>query len=256
MAGVAMALCLGVLGLSTALTPTGEPMLEHSGRTSGQLAMHEAVTGPESRTTTAPRVSEAMHARPAEVPYEDAPELAEDDPEPAGPVAEPVAEPEPKPTKKATRTRSTASSRSTKAKVATKNETKNEAKAKASIPVECVLDPSRCDDRGSITKTTAAEPSSRPAPLPAKLSTSQLKQAFATTKADARRCGPEHGVDPGVTVRVKLSIEGSTGSVLSATPQDEHATGSLGRCVARALAQTEFPRFSSTRMGTIYSVRL
>jgi hypothetical protein len=55
---------------------------------------------------------------------------------------------------------------------------------------------------------------------------------------------------------VQLSIEGTTGLVLSATPQGEHADGSLGRCVARALEKTSFPRFTAPRMGTLSSVRL
>ncbi|MCA9712196.1 MAG: hypothetical protein KDK70_40545, partial [Myxococcales bacterium] len=124
-----------------------------------------------------------------------------------------------------------------------------------SVSVECVLDPSRCRTGESPT------PSPRPgagtdAPLPAKLSAAQLKQALATTKAEARRCGPAHGGEPGTKVEVKLSIDGPTGAVISATPRGEHATGALGRCVAEALGRTEFPRFGAARMGTLYSVRL
>ncbi len=57
-------------------------------------------------------------------------------------------------------------------------------------------------------------------------------------------------------MRVQLSIEGSTGAVVSAEPQGEHAHDPLGRCVAQALARATFPRFVAKRMGTLYSVRL
>lgn len=125
-----------------------------------------------------------------------------------------------------------------------------------SIPVECVLDPARCTPRGTPKTTSPPGDRSAPESLPPKLSTHQLKAALATTKADARRCGPEHGADPGAKVQVKLSIEGKTGTVVSSAALGEHASTSLGRCVAGALRHTKFPRFSAARMGTIYSVRL
>lgn len=255
--GSAVALSLGMIGLSVALAPTAEAVTEHPGRAQGQLAMLEAVADPGELAAAASPVptrkatrSRANHDtstsddEPAEATPDDVDAAAAEE-------AEPAPEPEPRSATRRARSRTTSSPRRSPPKDTTASKAKN-----GSIPVECVLDPSRCDARGSAAKTPATSTSPRPAPLPAKLSLSQLKQALATTKADARRCGPEHGVDPGITVRVKLSIEGTTGSVLSATPLDEHATGSLGRCVARALAQTQFSRFSTGRMGTIYSVRL
>ena len=83
---------------------------------------------------------------------------------------------------------------------------------------------------------------------PEKLTASQLKSALATTKASARACGPEHGADAGTGVQVKLSIEGATGSVVSASARGDHAGTSLGACVARALARTDFPKFSANRI--------
>lgn len=148
-----------------------------------------------------------------------------------------------------TRSKSSAKTKTKKTGGATKS---TKTSTPSSIPVECVLDPGRCTASGT-PKTTSSKP--KGSGRPEKLTASQLKAALASTKADARRCGPEHGAAPGTRVQVKLSIEGSTGTVVKATPQGEHAGSSLGRCVARALSKTEFPEFTAARMGTLYSVR-
>jgi len=53
---------------------------------------------------------------------------------------------------------------------------------------------------------------------------------------------------------VKLSIEGDSGKVTSATPMTPHDSGALGKCVSDALAKTVFPRFKSSVQGTTYPV--
>lgn len=274
--GSALVLGLALGALAVRLSPSTTVATEDRARVSGQLAMLEASAADRGELATergapsdrqAAREGIAPPARAGSAPNEAALDDRADevDPAPSEPLATPEAELRPEAEPAQARERPAARSKASKASSASKpakQSTPTRAskpatpKVDGSIPVACVLDPARCTASGSAAKAPVSAASTRPAPLPAKLSVAQLKAALATTKADARRCGPEHGADPGITVRVKLSIEGSSGEVLSATPQGEHASGSLGRCVAQALGQTRFPRFSSTQMGTIYSVRL
>lgn len=126
---------------------------------------------------------------------------------------------------------------------------------KSSTPTaECILDPSRCDDAPQAPRSS--ERPSTPSPsLPDKLGTSQIRNSLARVKTDAQACSLAHDVPAGTRVRVKLSIEGPTGSVTSATPHAPH-DGPLGRCVAHALSRASFPEFSSPSMGVLYSVRM
>ena len=152
--------------------------------------------------------------------------------------------------------KSSKSSKSSKTSAKTKTNSKTSVPKDRSIPVECVLNPASCTKTGQ-PRTTPGHTTPKATDKPSsKLSNAQLKKALASTKADARRCGPEHGVDSGTRVAVKLSIEGRTGKVISALAQGDHARSSLGRCVAGALSRTEFPEFSSPRMGMVYTVRM
>lgn len=131
----------------------------------------------------------------------------------------------------------------------------------ASVPsVECVLDPASCG-LGTTKSTTlpggaSATVPTPPAELPAKLGTTALRQVLGGAKATAQACGPRHGATTGTQVQVKLSIEGATGHVRQATAQGEHAGTALGRCVAEALADPVFPRFSAPQQGVVYPIRL
>ncbi|MCA9651842.1 MAG: hypothetical protein H6712_08940 [Myxococcales bacterium] len=244
----AVAASLTMVGMAIAIGPSPTVVVQQPLTSAVELAMHGAPEPtiqtavdrerPEPATTATPRRRSAAVEPPEETTAE--PAVAE--------APEPAPSPEPRARAKA----KTSKPRKTEPSAATA-----EPKAPSSIPVECVIDPSRCTTSGKPRASTGSSPTSPSgAALPAKLTASQLKAALASTKANARSCGPEHGVDPGTTVQVKLSIEGSSGTVVSATPQGEHAGDSLGRCVARALSQTQFPRFSASRMGTLYSVRL
>jgi hypothetical protein len=267
---------LGLVGLAALLHLAPRSMTEAAQPAlGGQLAMHDASASPLVLTATpgSPRagapasavgprdraVAAASDASPATI--EPPPLTDVEAPAEAEAEASAVVEPTPAPTTAASRTtRARGRPDAKPAAPVRPTSAPAEGTARRSIPVECVLDPSRCPPpagaspapRDDVDRTDGT----RPAPFPEKLSAAQLKAALASTKADARRCGPDHGADAGTTVRVQLSIEGATGLVVSATAQGEHAQGGLGQCVARALGQTRFPRFTAKRMGTLYSVRL
>lgn len=202
--------------------------------------------------TASDREASSSPRRAGDEPGTDAPAAPEATDEPEAGAPAPTLAPEATTKAKAkAKPRSTASNKR-RAKTPAKSPAKSKTPATKDIAVECVLDPSRCTASG--TPKASSGPTTKPRPT--KLDARQLKAALASTKADARRCGPEHGADPGTRVQVKLSIEGQGGTVVSAVPQGEHASGSLGRCVAVALSRTEFPPFQAPRIGTLYSVRL
>lgn len=116
-------------------------------------------------------------------------------------------------------------------------------KEKSTLPVECVLDPRACGT-GSASGLRATP------------SASQVRTAIAKVKPEAKRCGDDHGLAAGDKVRVKLSVEGTSGRVTSAKALGDHAGTAAGRCVARALAKATMPRFSKPTAGILYSVRM
>ncbi len=92
--------------------------------------------------------------------------------------------------------------------------------------------------------------------LPDKLSESDVRSGVSPVKGNAKACGSKHGVPAGTVVRVKLSIEGDTGKVLSASAMGEHAGTPVGGCVADALKGAKFRRFKSGQQGTTYPVTM
>jgi|GEM_PF-1253426 len=112
---------------------------------------------------------------------------------------------------------------------------------KRSPGVECILDPAKC---GTIDPD-----------LPEKLNSSDIKAGIAPTKSAAKSCGPKYGAAPGEKVTVKLTIEGSTGRITSASATGRHAGTVLGACVAAALSKATFPRFRKSSLGVQYPIR-
>jgi hypothetical protein len=132
---------------------------------------------------------------------------------------------------------------------------KAEPKDAGVIPVECVIDPSRCSKRGK-PKPREAEDVAPAKEWPTAPSQSQIRDAMAVVKPQAKACRGRHGGKAGEKVRVKLSIVGSTGRVTSAQALDDHAGTAIGRCVADALSKAELPRFSKPQTGVVYTVTL
>jgi hypothetical protein len=92
------------------------------------------------------------------------------------------------------------------------------------------------------------------ASLPDKLSESTIRKSLTKGKNKAKsQCGAAHGAEPNEVVRVKLSIEGSSGKVIEAEPLAPH-NNALGQCVADILSDTTFPRFTSPQQGTTFPV--
>lgn len=122
------------------------------------------------------------------------------------------------------------------------------------VDVDCILDPSKC---GGSKKSSSKKPAASSDPnLPDKLSSSDIKAGIAPVKNAAKACGSKHGAKPGESVRVRISISGSSGTVSSATAQGEHKGTPLGNCVAAALKQAKFKKFKSSSMGAIYPMRM
>lgn len=127
----------------------------------------------------------------------------------------------------------------------------------AELTADCVLGLADC---GSPKKPKAPATSppvgnTRDA-LPAKLTMAQLRTGVSAQKPAAKQCGRTHGASAGEEVRVRLSITGASGAVVSAAAQGEHARTELGRCVATALARADFPRFGDPAMGFLFTVRM
>lgn len=142
-----------------------------------------------------------------------------------------------------------------------KADPKPEPKDAGVVSVECVIDPSKCDRKGKPKPVDTSnddgggdgEPSKT---LPSAPSSTQIRDAMAPVKPQAKACAARHGGKAGDKVRIKLSVSGSTGKVLSAQALDDHAGTSLGKCVADALGKAELPKFGKPQAGIVYAVTL
>ncbi len=126
------------------------------------------------------------------------------------------------------------------------------------VDVDCLVnrDLPKCAAFRASAKKRAADTQHVQDDLPEKLAMPDVRTALRPVKAAARACARQHGASPGTKVRVKLSIEGATGLVLSAAPLGEHADSPLGRCVAAKFGAAKFPRFRAKRMGLTYPIIL
>jgi hypothetical protein len=138
--------------------------------------------------------------------------------------------------------------------VVAKTTPKPKPKTTSELSVDCILDPASCG-RGSTATPTKPKTSPPTASRPDKLSSTQIKNALAKPKSQSRTCGEIHAAPAGTKVTVRLSVDGSTGRVISAKPQAPNANA-LGSCVADKLSDATFPRFASPAMGILYSVRM
>ena len=244
----ALGASVAMVALAAMVQPHATAAIEDHPVVERQMSMQEAAAPPEHTVIMHDDASAADAPNDGDEPSSDSATVV------ASAASKPEVEAKPK-TKSKSKTKSRSKSKS-KSKTRSKSKSTTASKssgASDSIPLECVLDPAKCNTSGKPKAPSTG--SSSPALAP-KLTTTQLKKALAKTKVAARRCGPEHGADAGARVQVKLSIVGATGQVGSAVALGDHATSSLGRCVATALGRTSFPRFTAPRMGTIYTVRM
>jgi len=126
-----------------------------------------------------------------------------------------------------------------------------EDKDDGKFSAECLLDPSKPGCEELLRKRRGGKGTNLDATLADKLSKTQIREGFASVKGKAKACGGA----PGTTVRVKVSISGD-GDVISAEPLSPHDGGDpVGECVANALKDAKFDRFTSAQQGTTYPVQ-
>ena len=142
----------------------------------------------------------------------------------------------------------------------TKTETKSdepkkppEPKKEEDISVECLLDPSKCKKGGG---GGGGGGGSKPPPdsnLPEKLDVSDISAGTSATKAAAKSncAGKAKG---GEKVKIKLSISGPSGTVLSSTPEDDGGNAALASCVAAELKKSTFKKVQKEQIGTVVTV--
>jgi predicted Zn finger-like uncharacterized protein len=116
--------------------------------------------------------------------------------------------------------------------------------------VDCLLDPDlpKCKGGGSGSGGSSKTPVD--SSLPPKLGAAEIQSGIDGVKANAKKCGA------GTTVPIKFSVKGSTGSVTSATPLEEHASTPIGKCVADAAKAAKFPKFQAEQQGFTFKFRL
>lgn len=127
------------------------------------------------------------------------------------------------------------------------------------VPIACVLEPNGpgCGRAAAPIREPATPTIQAPDPsLPETLSQSALRQGIAAVKASAKQCAGRHGGAAGETVKIRLSIVGSSGAVQSTTAEGEHRGTALGNCVAAALKKASFPRFRKPAIGLEYTITL
>jgi hypothetical protein len=229
---IAGLLGLGLLGLG-AMVVLDEP--------------REVVATPELIAVPGP-VEEAKGEQPAPEP-EPEPEQVEPEVEPEAPVAAP-------PTRTpAKRNRTTSKTTPTTSNTTTPPKTTTPAPAsKDEIDVDCLIDKTLPKCNKGASKPGKASPStSTPKPtadLPAKLDQSQILAGINPVKTAAKSCGS------GTTVAIKFSVKGSTGAVISAQPLGEHASSSVGKCVASSANKASFAKFGAEQQGFTFKFRL
>ncbi|MEM7155501.1 MAG: hypothetical protein AAF799_21805 [Myxococcota bacterium] len=131
------------------------------------------------------------------------------------------------------------------------DETKPPAPAdRGGVPIGCVLDPDSCSKK----KRPDPTPTPGSTDLPDVPSNSQIRSAMKKVKPTAKACAS--GADAGQKVRVKLSVTGRDGRVVSAKALEDHAGTALGRCVAGALSKATLPRFAKPQAGIVFAVRM
>ncbi len=118
------------------------------------------------------------------------------------------------------------------------------------LSVDCLLDPSKCKKGGGGGGGGGGSSAPPDSSLPKKLVAADIKAGYSSAKKSAQsKCKSKS--KGGEKVVVKLSIQGSTGKVVSAT-----ADGSpLGNCVAAEMKKAKFKKFQAKQQGAQISVR-
>ena len=116
--------------------------------------------------------------------------------------------------------------------------------------VECILDPSKCKKGGGGGAATKPPPD---ASMPEKLELADIKAGVSGPKASAESNCKKHAKG-GEKVKIKLSISGPAGTVLSSSAEDDAGNPALGSCVAAELKKASFKKVQKEQIGTVVSV--
>lgn len=83
-------------------------------------------------------------------------------------------------------------------------------------------------------------------PLPTTLTRGQITVGLRGVSRMVRNCARG---EPDRTVRVDLTIDGSSGRVLNARIRGYHENTTAGTCVTRALRRARFPQFENDQLA-------
>lgn len=121
--------------------------------------------------------------------------------------------------------------------------------------VACLLDPGKCaPKRETPTATTPPPASPADADLPAKLEPADITDGTRAAKASATsRCAAL--AKGGEIVKIKLSIAGPTGAVLSTSPESDGGNPSLASCCAGELKSAQFKSVQKAQMGAVVTLK-
>jgi hypothetical protein len=89
--------------------------------------------------------------------------------------------------------------------------------------------------------------------MPEKLELADIKAGTAGPKASAES-SCKSKAKGGEKVKIKLSISGPSGTVLSSSVDDDGGNAALGSCVAAELKKATFKKVQKEQIGTIVSV--
>ena len=129
-------------------------------------------------------------------------------------------------------------------------ETKKPPESDVTPSVECILDPSKCKKGGGGGTTPKPPPDSS---MPEKLELADIKAGVSGPKA-AAESSCKSKAKGGEKVKIKLSINGPAGTVLSSSVDDDAGNAALGSCVAAELKKSTFKKVQKEQIGTVVSV--
>jgi hypothetical protein len=130
-------------------------------------------------------------------------------------------------------------------------------KVERGVSVDCVLEPTKPGCAGANTPPPKGPPPPTVgADRPLTLAQSEIRAGIAPLKPTAKACAARHGAKPGETVRIKLSIAGPTGNVISTSAEPPHQGTPLGNCVAAALKKASFATFRKPVIGLVYAITM
>lgn len=119
--------------------------------------------------------------------------------------------------------------------------------------VECLLDKTKCLPREQPA-APAPEPPSPESLLPEQLEMADIAEGTRVARAAAaQRCRAL--ARGGEVVKVKLSIAGPSGTVLSAGPEDDAGNPALAACCAEALREATFKKVRKPQIGAVATIK-